>query len=77
MKKAMSIAIAALMAAGMTTAFAGDCGGCPAKKAEKKAECSAENKTACSSEKKAECSKEKKAECPAKETEKTAETQQA
>jgi hypothetical protein len=59
MKKAMSIAIAALMVVGMTTAFAGEGGGCPGKKAEKKAECSAEKTTACSSEKKAECQAKK------------------
>ncbi len=69
MKKAMSVAIAALMVTGMTAAFAGECGGCPSKKAEKKAECTAEKKTACSSE--------KKGECPAKKAEKTEDSQKA
>ena len=68
MKKAMSIAIAALMLGGMTAAFAGSCGGCPGKKAEKKAECSAEKQTACASEKKGECHSK---------TEKTEDSQQA
>ena len=69
MKKAMSIAIAALMVTGMTVAFAGECGGCPGKQTEKKAGCSAE--------KKADCSSEKKGECPAKKAEKTEDSQQA
>ena len=69
MKKAMSIAIAALMLGGMTAAFAGSCGGCPDKKAEKKAECSAEKQTACASG--------KKGECPSKKAEKTEDSQQA
>ena len=40
MKKAMCIAIAGLMVAGMSTAFAGDCGGCCGKKSDKKEQCS-------------------------------------
>ncbi len=78
MKKAMSIVIAALMVMGMTAAFAGDdCGGCPAKKAEKKSECSAEKKAECSAEKKTACSDEKKGECSAEKTESTEETKEA
>ena len=57
MKRMMSIAMVALFMAG-STAFAGSCGSCPDKKADKEASCS--EKKECSSEKKAACTAEKK-----------------
>jgi hypothetical protein len=57
MKKAMTIAIAALMVSGMTATFAGEaCSACPSKK---KSECSSEKKD-CSKDK-GECTDKKAA----------------
>lgn len=73
MKKMMSIAAVVLMVAG-STAFACDTCGCTAKKAEKKAEC-----TACSAAKKCDkCTAEKKCEaCTKKAADKAAEAKKA